>query len=73
MTMTKRLNETQLQESINHVWDDQIIPSLIEYIKIPNKSPSFEPDWENLGHMERALNLALEWTKRNMPENAMFM
>ena len=70
MTMTKRLNETQLQESINHVWDDQIIPSLIEYIKIPNKSPSFEPDWETLGHMERALNLALEWTKRNMPENA---
>ena len=70
MTMTKRLNETQLQESINHVWDDQIIPSLIEYIKIPNKSPSFEPDWENLGHMERALHLALEWTKRNMPENA---
>ena len=70
MTMTKRLNETQLQESINHVWDDQIIPSLIEYIKIPNKSPSFEPDWENLGHMERALNLALEWAKRNMPKNA---
>ena len=45
-------NESQLQERISQTWDESIVPSLVEYIKIPNKSPSFEPAWEELGHME---------------------
>ena len=68
--MIKKMNETQLQQSINQTWDDQIIPSLIEYIKIPNKSPSFEPDWQNLGHMDRVLDIAADWSKTNLPEKA---
>ena len=48
-------NDSQLQERINRTWDKSIVPSLVEYIKIPNKSPSFEPAWEELGHMEQAL------------------
>ena len=63
-------NESQLQERISRTWDESIVPSLVEYIKIPNKSPSFEPAWEELGHMEQALQLALEWSKSNMPEKA---
>ena len=64
------MNETQLQQSINQTWDDKIIPSLIEYIKIPNKSPAFEPDWQNLGQMDRVLDLAADWSKTHLPENA---
>jgi len=63
-------NESQLQERISRTWDESIVPSLVEYIKIPNKSPSFEPAWEELGHMEQALHLALDWSKSNMPEKA---
>ena len=44
-------NESQLQERISRTWDESIVPSLVEYIKIPNKSPSFEPAWQELGHM----------------------
>jgi hypothetical protein len=40
------LNKKELETSINKFWDDSIVPTLIEYIKIPNKSPSFDPDWE---------------------------
>ena len=50
-------NESQLQERISRTWDESIVPSMVEYIKIPNKSPSFEPGWEELGHMEQALQL----------------
>ena len=64
------LNESQLQERISRTWDESIVPSLVEYIKIPNKSPSFEPAWQELGHMEQALQLALEWSKSNLPEKA---
>ena len=33
-----------LQKFVNHVWREEITPALIDYIRIPNKSPSFEPD-----------------------------
>ena len=39
-----------LNKSITEFWDNKIVPTLIEYIKIPNKSPSFDPDWEKHGH-----------------------
>ena len=26
-------------------WDDEIVPQLVEYIRIPNKSPMFDADW----------------------------
>ena len=70
MNMPNRFNEIHLQDSINQIWDDQIVPSLIEYIKIPNKSPNFEPDWEALGHMERVLQLSIDWTTKHLPKHA---
>ena len=35
-----------LEKSINSFWDSNITPTLTEYIKIPNKSPSFDPRLE---------------------------
>ena len=37
------MNPDQLKTFIGSFWDDQILPSLTEYIRIPNKSPSFDP------------------------------
>ena len=64
------MNNAQLKNNIDIFWDDHIIPSLIDYIKIPNKSPSFDPGWEKHGHMDRVLKLATAWTERHMPEKA---
>ena len=30
------------------VWEESILPALAEYIRIPNKSPAFAPDWQAL-------------------------
>tara|TARA_S200000501_G_scaffold25072_1_gene21701 strand:- start:5944 stop:7359 length:1416 start_codon:yes stop_codon:yes gene_type:complete len=54
---------------INNFWDEKITPALIDYIKIPNKSPSFDSNWEKNGYMNQALKLAVEWSKKNMPQN----
>lgn len=64
------MNNTQLQNTINIFWDENIIPPLIDYIKIPNKSPSFDSEWKSNGHMDRVLVLASEWAKTHLPENA---
>lgn len=42
-------------------WDDEIVPALIDYIAIPNVSPAYEPDWVELGHMERAVEMFRQW------------
>ena len=61
------MNNKRLEANINHFWEDKILPALVEYIKIPNKSPSFDPDWEKHGHMDKVLNLAVEWANENKP------
>ena len=48
---------------VNDMWDDSIIPEISDYIRIPNKSPGFDPDWEKHGHMEEAVQLLEAWCK----------
>ena len=38
----------EIYSYIDKFWDNEVIPQLIDYIKIPNKSPAFDPDWEKL-------------------------
>ena len=64
------MNKETLVSGINKFWDDKIIPTLIEYIKIPNKSPSFDPDWEKHGHMDKVLDLAVNWANENKPNGS---
>jgi acetylornithine deacetylase/succinyl-diaminopimelate desuccinylase-like protein len=51
-------------EFVNEMWDSSIIPELSEYIKIPNKSPLFDPDWEAHGHMEQAVQHIEAWCQK---------
>jgi acetylornithine deacetylase/succinyl-diaminopimelate desuccinylase-like protein len=48
---------------VESVWDQSIVEQLIEYIRIPNKSPAFDPKWREHGHMHRAVALIAEWCK----------
>jgi acetylornithine deacetylase/succinyl-diaminopimelate desuccinylase-like protein len=45
-------------------WDASIIPELIEYIKLPNKSPMFDPDWQKNGYMDQVVDQFTTWTKK---------
>jgi len=42
-------------------WDESIVPQLVEYIRIPCKSPQFDKDWRANGHIERAVTLIERW------------
>ncbi|HEX3498835.1 MAG TPA: M20 family metallopeptidase [Stellaceae bacterium] len=55
------MDEARLGKFVGRMWDDEIVPTLVEYIKIPNKSPSFDPDWVAHGHMEAAVTLFECW------------
>jgi acetylornithine deacetylase/succinyl-diaminopimelate desuccinylase-like protein len=47
-----------------------IVPTLVEYIKIPNKSAMFDPDWQNNGHMAKATELLAGWARSQLPPGA---
>ena len=57
------MNKSKIRSFVNQAWDDSIIPQLVEYVRIPNKSPLFDPDWEANGHMEAAVQLMRRWAE----------
>src|SRR5204863_4226797 len=50
---------------IAQFWDDSIVPSLVEYIRIPAKSPHFDPAWEKNGYIDAAVEHAAAWCRGN--------
>ena len=48
---------------IADAWDGDIVPQLVEYIRIPNKSPMFDAKWKENGYMDAAVKLLANWAK----------
>ncbi len=60
MTM---VDADKLRRFVGPLWADEVVPSLVEYIKIPNKSPDFDPQWAEHGHMDAAVKLFEGWAR----------
>lgn len=63
------MNSKQQSDFINKIWDDSILQELQTYIKIPNKSPHFDPNWKKNGYMDKAVKLISDWCKKNALPN----
>jgi len=61
-------NPQGLYEFVCQQWDKEILPSLCDYIKIPNKSPHFDSKWQEHGYMEEAVNHIASWCKAHAPK-----
>jgi acetylornithine deacetylase/succinyl-diaminopimelate desuccinylase-like protein len=62
------MDAKKTQAYIDAVWDESILPTLHEYITIPNVSPVFDEDWATNGLLDQAVDLAAKWVKsRNIP------
>ena len=57
------MNSDAVAAFVNQIWEDEIVPNLVDYIAIPAKSPLFDPDWEKNGHMEAAVQLIADWCR----------
>ncbi len=55
------LVKEELENFVDHLWEQSIIPKLCEYIKIPNVAPSFDNNWQANGFIEEAVQLAVDW------------
>ena len=57
------MNSEQVAKNVGQIWDDSIVPTLQQYIRIPNQSPLFDPDWKKNGYMDQAVALAQSWVE----------
>jgi acetylornithine deacetylase/succinyl-diaminopimelate desuccinylase-like protein len=55
------MDKAKLWAFVEASWNDSILPRLMDYIRIPNKSPHFDPQWQEHGFMEQAVRLAEAW------------
>lgn len=63
------MNLQQLENFIYTTWDDSILNELINYIKIPNKSPMFDANWQEHGFMEQAVQQIKTWCEAQQISN----
>jgi acetylornithine deacetylase/succinyl-diaminopimelate desuccinylase-like protein len=52
-----------LNAFVAKVWDDEITGELTDYIRIPAKSPAFDPDWQASGHIDAAVEHMVRWAR----------
>ena len=58
------------RDFLDRFWEDEILPSLTEYVAVPNVSVLFDPDWEAHGHMEAALQMGKTFMAKHAPNDA---
>jgi len=57
------MDENAITNHVNRLWDESIVPELKEYIRIPNKSVAFDPEWAAHGHMDRVVARFEKWAR----------
>ncbi len=58
-----------LLRRVDKQWDDEIVPQLIDYVKLPAKSPSFETDWKRAGQIQLAIEQAQKFVAAQPVKN----
>ena len=61
--MSKQVDFDRLSNFIDKQWDESALPSLCDFIEIPALSPSFDPDWEENGYLDAAIDNFIFWVK----------
>jgi acetylornithine deacetylase/succinyl-diaminopimelate desuccinylase-like protein len=52
-----------MRDWIDHYWENEALPKLMEFGTIPNVSPAFDPEWSENGHMDRAAECLKSWAE----------
>lgn len=53
---------------VDQLWDADVVPALVDYIRIPAKSPAFDADWAANGHLETATALYEAWARKSLAD-----
>src|SRR6185312_12089186 len=57
------LNPADALAQVSAQWDNDLVGQLTDYIQIPAKSPSFDPDWARHEYLETVMRNAATWVQ----------
>ncbi|THD77635.1 MAG: M20/M25/M40 family metallo-hydrolase [Phenylobacterium sp.] len=57
-----------LKSFVDQTWREEITPEITDYIRIPAKSPHFDPDWQKNGHIDAAVEHMRRWAEAKLAE-----
>ena len=57
-----------LNRFTTQIWQDEITPALVDYIRIPAKSPAFDPDWAKSGFIDQAVQHMVGWAQAKIAD-----
>jgi len=52
---------SELKGYTDRKWDEDLIPRLVDYVKVPAKSPAFDASWAAHGHLDSVVHTARLW------------
>ena len=53
----------QVAQAVDAYWEESIMAELVDYVRIPAKSPHFDPDWEKNGFIDQAVDHIVRWCR----------
>jgi acetylornithine deacetylase/succinyl-diaminopimelate desuccinylase-like protein len=55
------MNLAEARLFLDRRWDEELIPRLVDYVRVPAKSPSFDASWAAHGHLQAVVKDAHAW------------
>lgn len=52
---------SELKAFTDRKWDEEIVPRLVDYVRVPAKSPAFDANWRAHGHLDAVVRSARDW------------
>ena len=63
-------NRAGVSETVTAIWEESVLPSLGDLVRIPALSPAFDPDWRSSGHLDAAIAHLRDWVDARGIEGA---
>ena len=57
------MNLADLDRFVSRRWDEDLLPQLIDYVRVPAKSPAFDASWAAHGHLKAVIQAAEQWCR----------
>lgn len=56
------MNLADLKHFTDRKWDEDLLPRLVDYVKVPAKSPGFDASWAEHGYLQSVVQSAALWS-----------
>ena len=60
------MNLADLNQFVAAKWDEELVPQLVDYVRVPAKSPAFDASWDAHGHLRSVVKTAEQWCRQQL-------